>query len=251
MNTLRLFLADLRKLKLTWIWLVVLGLPLGANAAMLFDMSLRYRSYLVPRGLERGFTSWQMLLIEHHHVLMWGAFLPVFVAIISALVYTVEFQHHAWRQLVSLPLSRLSVYLSKWLTILFFLFWMLALDTAGLLLVGLLFRFPEPLPLGLMARYAGFQLVVALAIAALHNWLSSYHQNLITPVAVGFVGTIVSYTLYYTYPKLSGFFFYTYTIYAGDIRQPVPAFVLLVSLMLALIFLVFGWLEFRRRSITM
>lgn len=251
MNILPLFLADLRKLRRSLVWPLILILPLGANAAMVLDMDLRYESYLYPRAVERGLTSWQVLLVEHHHILMWGAFLPLFVALISALVYYVEQRHDGWRAMLSLPLPRAEIYLAKWLTIVFFSAVLLGLDSAGLMLVGKLFGFPEPLPWGLFARSAGFQFAAVLAVAALHNWLSArYLRSLVTPVVIGFGGVMVAYTLYYNDTQsLARFFAYAYTIFGGEPRGELPWVALWGGLTGSALFLLAGWVEFRKRDV--
>jgi hypothetical protein len=216
---------------------------------MFLDMYLRYHDYLQDIALKKGITSWYMLLVENHGVLNWGMFLSVFVALISAVVYQTEYQQNSWKSLLSLPVSKNSVYLSKWMAVILFSYILIALNCLGLFAVGKLIGFPEPFDLDLYSRYVLYQYAGILGVASIHNWLSSRFKNILMPIAVGVAGLVGSSIIMYQFPGLIQWFPYLYPFAAAGLKGLDPSVSLYGGTISGVIFLILGMAEFRRRDI--
>ena len=146
---------------------------------MFLDFSIRY-DYLLDTA-QPGYSSWDLLLLENHRILGWGMFLPMFIGIIYALLYGVEESQNSWKHILCLPVRRENVYFSKFLVGLVLSAVLILLNMLGLVLVGLIMDFPEPVEWSSYFSYVGKQILMILAIASIHNWLSSYFKNMIIP----------------------------------------------------------------------
>ena len=67
----------------------------------------------------------------------------------------------------------------------------------GLVLVGLIMDFPEPVEWSSYFSYVGKQILMILAISSIHNWLSSLFKNMIIPIVIGFAGVIIIFVCYF------------------------------------------------------
>ncbi|WP_257349893.1 ABC transporter permease [Pseudalkalibacillus decolorationis] len=219
MKLVQLIGTELSKQKRSFLWLFLFIIPLGTTGAMLLDMVIRYDDYLFPNAQENGISSWEMLINENHGVLSWGLFLPVFVAVISAFIHQNESKVDNWKNLLSLPVTRGSVLLSKYLIILVFGWLLVLFNALGLILVGKLTGFPESVSFELFGRYVLFQFISLLAIAAIQNLLNVIMKNPIFPVVVAFVGMIVSGILMYQHQQIGKFFPFLYPYIAGDLGK--------------------------------
>ncbi|TLS37101.1 ABC transporter permease [Pseudalkalibacillus caeni] len=249
MTMINLLRTDFMKQKGGFIWLFLLIIPLGTTAAMFLDMYLRYEDYLYQKVQQQGTTSWHLLLGENHFVLGWGAFLPVFVAVIAALVHHVEFKQQSWKSLLSLPVPRGSVFISKFFMILLFSSLLIMLNTLGLVLVGKLSGFPEGFTFEFYSSYVLYQFLGILGVAALHNWLSSCFKNAVYPVVIAFVGMIATSIVRLSFPEKVKFIPYSYAYYADGLKENDPMVALYGGLIAGILILVFGIIEFKKRDI--
>jgi hypothetical protein len=248
MKLLNLIKTDLIKEKRSPLWIVIFIIPLGTSAAMFFDMYVRY-DYLYKKSLEKGITSWEMIIRENHGILNWAGFLPLFVAIIAVIIHQTEFSQNSWKSLLSLPVIKSSVYISKFIIILFFSFIMITLNAVGLIVVGKLIGFPEQLQFILFIKYIVYEFIAILGVAAIHTWLSSYFKNAIIGVAVGFFGMIIAYGLPFEHPQIAKFFPYSFSFFAGGFTGFNMQVALIGGIISGIVFMLIGILEFRKREI--
>lgn len=124
--------------------------------------------------------------------------LPLYVILINALVVNVEHNNQGWKLLLTAPVSRLSIYLAKWISIVLFIFLTYVLFV--LLLLGFAFL------LALLKPEIGFSgyspdlqrlfwwffkmFVASLAMSTLQYQLSLWMKNVITPIGIGLLGVI-------------------------------------------------------------
>ena len=203
---------DLYKQKKGWIWLFLLIIPAGTTLAMFLDFTIRY-DYLLDTA-KPGYSSWDLLLLENHRILGWGLFLPMFIGIIYAFLYAVEESQNSWKQILCLPVRRESVYFSKFLVGVVFSAVLILLNMLGLLLVGKIMDFPEPIEWGSYFYYVGKQILMILAITSIHNWLSSYFKNMIIPIVIGFAGVILSSFVIFSFPDAATFYPYAFLYFS-------------------------------------
>ncbi|MDE3837845.1 hypothetical protein C0966_00285 [Bacillus methanolicus] len=249
MRFLNLVTADFLKQKRGLIWLFLLVIPLGTTSAMFLDMYIRYDDYLYFRAQEKGVSSWEMLLAENHGVLNWGLFLPVFVAVISAIIHYTETKQGAWKSLLSLPVSRTSAFLSKFSVIVFFSWLLITLNSLGLFLVGKVIGFPEPFEADLYMEYVLYQFAGILGSAAIHNWVSTLLKNQINAILIGFLGMVISMILLFQAPDLKEFSPYLYPYFAYSLEGNELAAAIVGGVLSCAVFLLIGIFEFNRRDI--
>ncbi|MBZ9533307.1 ABC transporter permease [Cytobacillus oceanisediminis] len=247
MKLATLILLEGYKQKKGWLWLFLLVIPTGTTLAMFLDFTIRYDYLLDTANPEYG--SWDILLIENHSVLGWGMFLPMFIGIIYSLIYQVEESQNNWKQILSLPICRESVYFSKFLAGFLCCAVLILLNIFGLILVGYMIDFPEPVDWSSYLLYAGKQIVMILAVTSLHNWLSSYFKNAMIPIALGFAGVILSGIVIFHYPEAGKFFPYTYPFFADGLVYKELTDILPFNVVLMLLFLCFGMWQFKRKDI--
>jgi hypothetical protein len=246
MRLLTLIRSEIQKQKKGLIWWMIFVIPLGTTAAMYLDMYLRYHDYLYNKALKEGLTSWQMLLDQNHNVLAWGAFLPLFIGIACAIIYNTEYSGKAMKMVMSFPIPKLHVYVSKFVVTLIFSFAMIALNSLGLIAVGKVIGFPEAVDLWMFGKYVLMQYAAVLGAAALHNWLSSYFDNLVYPVLAGVIQMVVSLSLKY---DISRFLPYTYPVYSVPLTRDYNVDSINFGIISGVLLLVLGFLEFRKRDI--
>lgn len=248
MNLITLIKLEWYKQKKGWIWLFLLIIPAGTTLAMFLDFSMRY-DYLLESGSINGLNSWDLLLIENHRILGWGMFLPMFIGIIYALVYQLESSQQNWKHYLALPVSKESVYLSKFLTGFMFSFLLILLNMLGLILVGFIMGFPEEIDWSGYSMYVVNQAIMILAVAGLHNWLSSFFNNNIIPIVIGFAGVILSSIVSFQFPEGSKLFPYTFPFYTDGVMNEPPIEIMFYSLIMMIAFLVSGMWHFKHKDI--
>lgn len=251
MRFLELLKTDLIKEKRSAIWLLIFVIPLGTTAAMIFDMCIRYKSWLYPICEKSGINSWEMLLKENDGPLCWTIFLPLFIAIIAAIIHQTEFKQNSWKNILSLPITKSSVYMSKLICILIFSFLLIGLNSLGLILVGKITGFPEPLQHSLFIKHVIYQFIGIFGVAAIHNFLSAYFKNGVIPVAIGFGGFIFAYSFINGSPKptLAKLFPYCHAFYNGTFKDFQPNVALYGGIIVGIIFTAIGIFEFNKKDI--
>lgn len=248
MRLIKLLRNEAMKQKSGFLWLFISVIPLGTTAAMFLDMYIRYE-YLFAMAQKRGLTSWEMLVNENHTVLQWGVFLPVFVAIISAMVHQVEFDQNSWKSLLSMPVSRISVFISKFIIIVLFSSILIVLNAIGLVVVGKVIGFPEPLSIEHYGSYIIHQFVGIFGVAALHNWVSSIFKNQAITVVLGFIGVIFSSIILYQTFEIAKFSLYLYPFFAGGLQGFDSSVSIYGGIVCGAIITIIGNIEFTRRDI--
>ncbi|KKK39055.1 hypothetical protein WQ57_04505 [Mesobacillus campisalis] len=242
-----LIFLECYKQKKGLIWLFLLAIPAGTTMAMFLDFQIRYDYLLDTAGL--GQTSWDLLLMENHRVLGWGMFLPMFVGIIYAILYQVEESHNSWKQLLSLPVRREEFYLSKFVAGWFFSVLLIVLNVLGLMLVGFIMDFPEAMEWKSYGIYAGKQIVMILAVAGFHNWLSFSFKNSVIGIVIGFAGVILSSIVIFMFPEWVKIYPYAYTFYTDGYDGGNLAEMFFYNGVLLVVFFGLGLWQFKRRDV--
>lgn len=248
MRLITLIKLEWYKQKKSWLWLFLFIIPVGTTLAMFLDFSIRY-DFLLEDGAERGYSSWDVLLLENHRVLGWGMFLPMFISIIYALLYQVEMSQQNWKHYLSLPVRKEAVYLSKFLTGFMFSFLLILLNMLGLILVGLMMGFPEAVDWNSYLRYVFDQVIMILAVASIQNWLSSFFTNHIIPIVIGFAGVILSSIILFQFPQELRFFPYLFPFYTDGLLNDMSSEMMIYSLVFMFVFLAVGVWQFKQKDI--
>lgn len=185
--------GEILKLKRTAAWRLTLGgavlLPVLYFAAYLHD----YPSTTIFRG-----NPWSLLFGREWQALALFL-LPAYIVLMTALVVQVETRTSGWKGLLSLPVSKASLYFSKLLVIicmfagcfLLFLFFNLS---AGLMLAAihpdLGFSHVAPPWEPILAR-TGKTFLASLGLLALQYGLSLRWKHFVVPAGIGMAGLLL------------------------------------------------------------
>ncbi|RSK26783.1 hypothetical protein EJF36_07855 [Bacillus sp. HMF5848] len=249
MEIMSLIHTEWKKQKRSLLWAFILIIPMGTTGAMFLDMNMRYEDYLYPQAVDKGLNSWELLLLENHQILGWGLFVPIFVAIIAAFIHYTEFRDNSWKQYLSFSIYKSNVLLAKFIVTTIFSFLMITLNTAGLILVGKIIGFPEPIEITMFSSYVITQFVAILAVAALHNWISSYFKNIVIAGLIAFIGLIVSTMLMFQAPHFIFYFPYATALFADGLQGHNQIDAIVGGVVGCVVFSIIGIIEFTKRDI--
>jgi len=183
----RILSAELLKIRGKMIWfLVVLG-PLGVVGLQAANFGLRY-DYLMKVYAE---NLWDGLIRNVAMLMIPTLFMGL--AIIASMTAGIEHQTNSWKQTLALPVSRMQVFVGKFLLNALLLgcsATLLVFSTIGL---GLLLGFPQAqIPYAEVLQGAYLPYLAVMPFLALQAWLSIVMHNQALPLTIGIVGMIVS-----------------------------------------------------------
>lgn len=136
-------------------------------------------------GFNRWFdTYFQMVMV--HAVL----FLPLLAGIFSAALCRYEHQSGGWKQLLSLPVKRTEVYISKFLIVMLCLALTQLLFLGGLGLIGILHGFTDPFPYELILTRVFMGWIACLPLVTLQLWASLAWKSFAAPLALNVILTL-------------------------------------------------------------
>ncbi|MBG9449123.1 permease [Cytobacillus firmus] len=182
----KLLSAEFMKIKRKGIWfLTVLG-PIGVVAMQMVNYGVR-KEYLFRQNDDR----WGYYLDNIH------SFTPLAIVlgivILTSFMSSIENETNAWKQLMALPVSKMSVYLSKF-TVLSVL---LLISSVLLLLFTLAFGISLDLggeiPYAGLLKYSFYPFFAALPVLALQLWVAAVSVNQGVPITLGILGVILTY----------------------------------------------------------
>ncbi|KMK75493.1 ABC transporter permease [Alkalihalobacillus pseudalcaliphilus] len=119
-------------------------------------------------------------------------FYPLLIGVMASFLCRYEHQEGGWKQLLTLPINRTHIYLSKF-TLLFLVIGSMQLLFIGTwVLVGVMKGMADPLPIVVMVQVFFGGWIAALPIAALMLWLSSMWSSFAAPLTVNVIFTLPS-----------------------------------------------------------
>ena len=185
----KLLTADFLKIKRKGLWFLTILGPVGVVALQMVNYGVR-KDYL----LQQSDDDWGYFLQNIHSFTPLAIVLGI--AILTSFMASIENETNAWKQLFGLPVSKLSVYLSKFTVLAILLFLSSTLLMLFTLSYGLFLSLSEPIPYLELAKYSYFPALAALPILALQLWIASVCHNQGIPITVGIFGVIFAYSSY-------------------------------------------------------
>ncbi|MDU5111254.1 MAG: ABC transporter permease [Clostridium sp.] len=176
--------------------LFVLAVPIGVAILLCVDFLIRYESWLLPQSIEKGLTSWQVL-IKEQRILYFNDYMPMFSALILSTLFESEYRNNSWTFLLTKPIKRRDVLLSKYIVASFYSVVMLILNVISLIVVGVIFKFKEPIPYKFFTIMFFVQLISSLVIMLIHLFLNIKNKNLLVSIGIAAVLSIVSTNIYH------------------------------------------------------
>lgn len=145
--------------------------------------------------------------------------LPMGIALATSLLNQIEYRNNTWKQLMVMPVSSSSIFLSKYITLLYILVQYFVLFTIGIYLTGLIpaliytdVIYPkEHFPIDEYIKKSVEYFIDCLPIIAIQYLLSFHIRNYIVSIGVGFIlliGSLIAmnwesgYLLPYSYAAL-------------------------------------------------
>lgn len=181
--------VDMLKIKRKGIWFLTFLGPLGVVGLQMVNYGVR-KDYL----LQQSDDHWLYYLDNVH------AFTPLAlvlgIAILTSFMASIENETNAWKQLIALPVSKMSVYLSKFTVLSFLLFISSCILAIAAAAYGMALKFDGQLPLLVLLRNSFFPLLAALPILALQLWVATVSDNQGIPITVGVLNVILAYTAF-------------------------------------------------------
>jgi len=160
-------------------WLLVAVSPLFSTLA----------GWLAVRNEAEGTVSWLLVLVMMSavHAML---FLPLLTGIFAALVCRYEHASGGWKQLLSLPVSRTQVYVSKFIVIMGLIGLVQLLFLALLLLLGMLLGIKSPVPWSDFLNLIAGGWMACLPLAALQLAVASAWPSFAASLAVNVIFTL-------------------------------------------------------------
>ncbi|MEK5216378.1 ABC transporter permease [Psychrobacillus sp. FSL H8-0487] len=185
----KLLRADFLKIKRKGLWFLSFLGPFGVIALQMVNYGVR-KDYL----LNQSDDDWGYFL-EYVH-----SFTPLAlvlgIAILTSFMASIENETNAWKQLISLPVSKMSVYLSKFMVLGSLLFVSSLLLGVFSLGYGTLLNLGDQIPYLELLKYSFYPYLAALPVLALQLWISSVSQNQGIPITTGVLGVIFAYSAF-------------------------------------------------------
>ena len=188
------------------------------------------------------------------------ALFPLFIILICTLLPQVEYRNNAWKQVVTSPQTKANVFLAKFMNVhLLMLIFLIATHVFMFLtVVAINFIKPDlnlfkyPFNERIVIVNAANAYLIMLAVCAIQFWIGLRSRNFIVPIGIGFAlwltGTIMAVQIN---SSLVSYFPYSFQAYfVSQKLQPQLTQIAWTSLGYALLFLIIGFFDFRRRTVS-
>ncbi|MGZ9587307.1 ABC transporter permease [Paenibacillus marinisediminis] len=184
---LRMLSSDRLKLRRTWIFALVFLGPCGVIGLQAVNWGRRY-DYLINKYKD---DLWGTLLLDVSYLALPALLLGI--TLVASILCSIEHREQSWKQLLSLPVRRTTVFLSKFIWIQILLFLACTLLTAGTLLLGTLLGFRAgEIPWADLFVLCYLPWLAAMPIIAVQLWVSLVMKNQATALTLGILLTVMS-----------------------------------------------------------
>lgn len=173
----KLLRSESMKLRKSKIWILAFISPVLST----------FTGYMVDYDF--GLNAWinpLFVMINIHAIL----FLPLLTGVLSAFVCRYEHQSGGWKQLVTLPVSRVKVYAAKGTVVALFLAFTQILFLVGWLFLGWIKGATDPFPIDIALTSIIGGWLACLPLAALQLWVSTAWASFAAPLALNVIFTL-------------------------------------------------------------
>ncbi len=136
-----------------------------------------------------GGNEWYVPLM-YMAVIHGQLFLPLLTGILAAYVCRYEHQFGGWKQLLSLPVTRSRVFLSKYIVVMMLIAFIQLMLLAGLYGIGFIKNFTDPFPMDILWKSILGGWVACLPLVALQLWVSIAWSSFGAPLALNVIFTL-------------------------------------------------------------
>ncbi|MBU8880175.1 ABC transporter permease [Bacillus sp. FJAT-29790] len=232
----RLLSADFLKMKRKGFWFLTFLGPFGVVALQMVNYGVR-KDYL----LQQSEDDWGYYLLNV------SSFTPLAlvlgIAILTSFMASVENETNAWKQLISLPVSKMSVYLSKFTVLTCLLFVSSLLLMVFSLAYGVFLNLGEEIPYLELLKYSFYPYFAALPILALQLWIATVSQNQGIPITTGILGVIFTYSAF----ALPDWMIWKWPLLMNEWNEPIINVMLGIGA--GILLYIVGMVDFTRRDV--
>lgn len=185
---------------------------------------------------------------------------PLFIILTCTLLPQIEYKNNTWKQVLASPQPKWMVFVSKFLTIQILIVVFLVTDLLMMFLCAVIVHFidptlnllNQPVDVKEIFRTRVYAYVALSAMCALQFWLGLRMKNFITSIGIGIAlwitGTILVTEMEVDFAE---YFPYSYHVITGSSKAGLKYDnYLWFSLMYGILFLVLGYLDFRRKRVS-
>lgn len=183
----KLLTADFLKIKRKGLWFLTALGPFGVVALQMVNYGIR-KEYL----LQQSEDDWGYYLLHVHSFTPLALILGI--AILTSFMASIENETNAWKQLIALPVSKLTVYLSKFTVLAILLFVSSSLLMFFSLAYGLFLDLGENIPYMDLVKSSYYPFLASLPVLALQLWIATVSQNQAIPITIGVFGVIFAFS---------------------------------------------------------
>jgi len=234
---LRVLTTDFMKIRRKLIWFLVFLGPFGVIALQAANFGIRY-DYLTNLYAD---NLWEGLIHDVQSLAIPTLLLGL--SIITSMLANIEHQTNAWKQLLALPITKRSVFISKLALALFLLFLSSSLLGIGTILLGLALKFGTDIPFLYLLKMMYYPYLAVFPFIAFQIWIAISLKNQAIPLTVGIISTVLSMNssqlndwLPWKWPSLQNGW--------GD-----PIYSVIAGLLLGLVIFMMGLLDFVRKDV--
>ena len=188
------------------------------------------------------------------------ALFPLFVILICTLLPQIEYRNNTWKQVFASPQTKVNVFLAKFMNVhLLMLVFLIATHLFMFLtIVGINFikpglnLFNHPLNGSTILVNAANAYILVLAVCAIQFWIGLRSRNFIVPIGIG-IALWLAGTIMAVQYKSNLVFYFPYSFNAFPVSTKLKSQLTQVawtSLGYALLFLIVGFVDFRRRTVS-
>ncbi|ANE49999.1 ABC transporter permease [Flavisolibacter tropicus] len=189
-----------------------------------------------------------------------AALFPLFVILICTLLPQIEYRNNTWKQVFASPQTKVNVFLAKFMNVhLLMLVFLIATHLFMFLtIVGVNFikptlnLFKHPLNGNTVWVNAANAYILLLAVCAIQFWMGLRFRNFIVPIGIGFALWLTGTIMAVQY-KSNLVYYFPYSFHAFPVSTKLKSSLTQIawtSLVYALLFLIVGFLDFKRRTVS-
>lgn len=242
-----LIINDMYKQKRSMLIFMIIAIPVFTSLLLLIDFGIRYESYLYPLAVQKGITSWQMLLLEQKMV-FFKEYLPLFGAIIISSLFDNEYKNNGWTLSLAHPVSREKVIISKFITSLSFMTIMLLVNILSLILVGKIMDFPEAIDGMYFVKMFFIQLISVASVMTIHLFITIKNKNTLKSIWIAAILSVVSSQIFYRGETLSKYNPYSFSSFSDGLAPTNLRLQIVMSVVLIIIGLLSTLIYFNKKE---
>ena len=188
------------------------------------------------------------------------ALFPFFIILICTLLPQVEYRNNTWKQVFTSPQTKANVFLAKFMNVhLLMLIFLIATHLFMFLtIVAINFIKPNldlfkyPFNESIVIVNAANAYLIMLAVCAIQFWIGLRSRNFIAPIGIGFALWLLGTIMAVQYKSnLVHYFPYSFQAYLVSPKLKLQLTqIAWTSLGYALLFLIVGFFDFRRRTVS-